>query len=538
MLNSHCIPTTEGQAKKAGAPRLVVDSVKDRSLIKMAGNAMSLPCDQADMQALAASCLLLEVDKPSEGWPLLTDWLRTAGDVWCLGYEAHRAPIEVRPLENVLGLEMKPASLVPTKGVGRATVILFGICYTYCKMRDMEDPELKDFKRFLMSVKVVQYVLMPACPAAVINYRRIQVTEQQSEKQKMNLLQKCLIFTHRATELTLEVGVCELAWKMIEKHLHKHRFSDSAFCSATLSNAQWLVGAAPSSGCNAVWHQILSVTEAKQVLFMRRVLFLHDRAVRRGGRAASVRLSIAERMCVMQHILHEMSLAADHNGEGIFEPGTTDKVAKRAVDGDYNNELQELLTLKDSNFQPHCLQMWTENVCKKAPPPEVSFQAVDDEISKLDKDARESAFRQDVLKLTRDCAQLGMLYKSMVNHEKAVRIQKVTHLKQQNTIGANFIRRFMSLNMKHVAGRLGELEAATDEFVNSVSKLDKFAGLLVWLDFTKFGRLSNTDLNETLELLQLALSRIPDRAAAFVICPHLISEKVAVQGNLRGELRT
>jgi len=99
------------------------------------------------MQALAASCLLLEVDKPSEGWPLLTDWLRTAGDVWCLGYEAHRAPIEVRPLENVLGLEMKPASLVPTKGVGRATVILFGICYTYCKMRDMEDPELKDFKR-------------------------------------------------------------------------------------------------------------------------------------------------------------------------------------------------------------------------------------------------------------------------------------------------------------------------------------------------------------------------------------------------------
>ena len=76
------------------------------------------------------------------------------------------------------------------------------------------------------------------------------------------------------------------------------------------------------------------------------------------------------------------------------------------------------------------------------------------------------------------------------------------------------------------------------QFISSVNKLDKFAGLLVWLDFTKFGRLSNTDLNETLELLQLALSRVPERAAAFVICPHLISEKVAVQGNLRGELRT
>ena len=117
--------------------------------------------------------------------------------------------------------------------------------------------------------------------------------------------------------------------------------------------------------------------------------------------------------------------------------------------------------------------MWTENVTKKAPPPEVSFQAVDDQISQLDKDARESAFRQDVLKLTRDCAQLGLLYKSMVNHEKAERIQKVTHLKQQNTIGANFIRKFMSLNMKHVAGRIGELESAIDE-----ARLHKYCFLI------------------------------------------------------------
>jgi hypothetical protein len=61
-------------------------------------------------------------------------------------------------------------------------------------------------------------------------------------------------------------------------------------------------------------------------------------------------LIVQERMCVMQHILHEMSLAADHNGEGIFEPGTTDKVAKRAVDGclwhvpfDKNNLIAEFM---------------------------------------------------------------------------------------------------------------------------------------------------------------------------------------------------
>ena len=49
-------------------------------------------------------------------------------------------------------------------------------------------------------------VLMPRQPIAMLNYRRIQMTEQQSEKQKMNALQKALIFTTRARELQVEDG--------------------------------------------------------------------------------------------------------------------------------------------------------------------------------------------------------------------------------------------------------------------------------------------------------------------------------------------
>lgn len=36
---------------------------------------------------------------------------------------------------------------------------------------------------------------------AMFGFRRIQVTEQQTEKQRKNLLQKCLVFTQRAREL-------------------------------------------------------------------------------------------------------------------------------------------------------------------------------------------------------------------------------------------------------------------------------------------------------------------------------------------------
>lgn len=44
MLNTHCIPTTDRQAKLSGTPRLKVDKVRDSSLVKMGGNAMNLPC--------------------------------------------------------------------------------------------------------------------------------------------------------------------------------------------------------------------------------------------------------------------------------------------------------------------------------------------------------------------------------------------------------------------------------------------------------------------------------------------------------------
>lgn len=146
-----------------------------------------------------------------------------------------------------------------------------------------------------------------------------------------------------------------------------------------------------------------------------------------------------------------------------IELKTTRKITTFQTLRDYTTELTEALTLKDANFQPHQLQLWTENVEKKTAEIENSFAAVDTKIEQLDRDARDSAFRQDCLKLTRDCAQLSLLYKQETKHERALRIQKVTHLKQQNVQGANFIRQFMSLNMRHVAGRTGELESAIDE---------------------------------------------------------------------------
>ena len=53
---------------------------------------------------------------------------------------------------------------------------------------------------------MMQLVVMgvPGMSISVFNFRRIQMTEQSVERQRKNILQKCLIFTQRAKELELE----------------------------------------------------------------------------------------------------------------------------------------------------------------------------------------------------------------------------------------------------------------------------------------------------------------------------------------------
>lgn len=72
---------------------------------------------------------------------------------------------------------------------------------------------------------------------------------------------------------------------------------------------------------------------------MERVLFLHNRASARGGKASSARLSLAEwnneveRMCLAHYIQGQMKVAVTHDGQPMFEEASLGKVRKRVIDG-------------------------------------------------------------------------------------------------------------------------------------------------------------------------------------------------------------
>ena len=59
--------------------------------------------------------------------------------------------------------------------------------------------------------------------------------------------------------------------------------------------------------------------------------------------------------------------------------------------------------------------------------------------------------------------------------------------------------------------------------------------VITWADLTTFGRLGSKDLNYAVGVISQVLSKHPQKAVAFVLAPHLTSEKVP--HGQRGEIR-
>lgn len=87
---------------------------------------------------------------PSDGLPMLADWLSTAQSIWGLGYEGFRESIEFKPLGlESAGKPMGFASLEVVKGCGRASILLFSCFYTYIVLkRGLSEEETEDFRKW------------------------------------------------------------------------------------------------------------------------------------------------------------------------------------------------------------------------------------------------------------------------------------------------------------------------------------------------------------------------------------------------------
>ena len=77
-----------------------------------------------------------------------------------------------------------------------------------------------------------------------------------------------------------------------------------------------------------------------------------------------------------------------------------------------------------------------------------------------------------------------------------------------------------------------KLTQCTPEFLKTTS--DSGASLILWLDFMKYGVVSSTELNNTIEFVSRALGALPSQSCCFCIAPQMSSER---RSGLREEWR-
>jgi hypothetical protein len=104
---------------------------------------------ESDVVDIPLMCLCFK--KPADGLPIFHSWLMTAKDILFRGYEGWREIPEVRAESDakVPGETVGFASVVPVKGLGRMSIILWSLLWAYLHKDPMDAETKDDFRRRL-----------------------------------------------------------------------------------------------------------------------------------------------------------------------------------------------------------------------------------------------------------------------------------------------------------------------------------------------------------------------------------------------------
>lgn len=141
---------------------------------------------------------------------------------------------------------------------------------------------------------------------------------------------------------------------------------------------------------------------------------------------------------------------------------------------DYHEELKSALMVIDPGFQVEELAMWKEHFPQCQSISSQQLVQADDKIDQLVLSQSKLSFEADALALARDAAQLGSLYGAEQKTERAARLAKVLHLKQQNQIGSNLVTEFMQKRRQHVAGPHADLTTSLEKAMVNKQQSDLF----------------------------------------------------------------
>ena len=102
------------------------------------------------------------------------------------------------------------------------------------------------------------------------------------------------------------------------------------------------------------------------------------------------------------------------------------------------------MEVQDAAFKPEMCSMWSDHLpSAAAAPSDAQLVHADEKIEDLTKQNWKLQFEADSLSLARDAAQLARLYSEETKSERASRVARVCHLRQENAIGSSLAASFM-----------------------------------------------------------------------------------------------
>ncbi|CAK9078165.1 unnamed protein product, partial [Durusdinium trenchii] len=250
------------------------------------------------------------------------------------------------------------------------------------------------------------------------------------------------------------------------------------------------------------------MNELKQHLFLQRILFIFEVTKRSAGKAQVLRLSLqqwnseVDVLCLAGFVIEEMQRFRDPNNLAVFTNETLAIVMSRVIEGDFHEELRPLVEGMDPAWKADMCSMWVEHH-PTAKASEEGSQLVDQKLDKMVLESNKLQYEADALSLACDASQLARLFQADQNSERAARIAKICHLRQENQIGSNLAAQFMAKHCHHRAGPVADLHEELFKFTTKL-KADN-GSLVMWVDYMKLGRLSTQDLNMTCDSIRKGL---------------------------------
>ena len=93
-------------------------------------------------ELVSVPLLAMRFEMPVDGFPLYHSWLSTCKGIYMSGFESHREIMEVKWANGQGcvpdGSPISFSSVEAVKGIGRVSIILFGVVWTYLNKEQLD----------------------------------------------------------------------------------------------------------------------------------------------------------------------------------------------------------------------------------------------------------------------------------------------------------------------------------------------------------------------------------------------------------------